>query len=74
MGFVNRIIIQLNLLRIYLKLIFTFVNPWSSLFLHPVIFYLAKKAAKASNDPEETVEISEIESQVSRRNKNNPEN
>lgn len=65
MAWYNRIPIYFNLVRIYLKLLVAYLNPWSPLYRHSVIFFLARKARRVANDQDETVDESELIGQVS---------
>ena len=65
MGWFDRIRIKFYLVRIYLKLLFTYLNPWSNLYFHPVVFFLARKAGRAALNEDETVAESDVFEQVS---------
>ena len=65
MGWFYKIKIMFYLSCIYLKLLVMYLNPWSNLFLHEAVFFLARKAAKASKNPDEVVDEEELLSQVS---------
>ena len=65
MGWLDRILIKFYLVRIYCKLFFMYWNPWSNLYRNQVVYFLARKADKASRDPNESVGEAEIYEEVS---------
>ena len=65
MGWYDRIIIKLHLMKIFVKLFVSFWNPFNGLFLHPIVFFLYKKAQRAAQDPNESTSVKDICDEVS---------
>ena len=56
----DKIVIKFYLMKIYVRLFVSYLNPMSELFLSPMISFLLKKARRASEDPDEKVGVNEI--------------
>lgn len=65
MNLIDRIVIKFYLMKIYVKLFLSYLNPMSELFLNPITFFLLKKARRASQDPMEKVDVETIHEEVS---------
>lgn len=65
MGWLDRLLIKFYLVRIYIKLFVMYWNPWSNLYRNEVVFFLARKAGRASRDPTESVGEDELLEEVS---------